>query len=72
MRAYSSAVESGDISGDNAYLLAYGIYLFHGGKPSDFDEMTADDIQILLSTYLAVSKRHMNYLSNRIWQFREE
>lgn len=72
MRAYASAIESGDISGDNAYMLAYGIYLFNGGRPSDFDELTADDIQILLTTYLAINKRNMNYLSNRIWQFQEE
>lgn len=53
-------------------LLAYGIYLSNGGRPSDFDEFTLDDIQILLTTHLALNKRNMNYLASRIWKPTEE
>lgn len=41
-------------------LFAYGIYLSNGGTPSDFMEMTIDDVQIMLTAYLGAQKRSAN------------
>ena len=35
-------------------IAAYGIYLMHGGKPQDFEDLTPDDLQVIFTTYTSM------------------
>lgn len=52
-----AAMGKTDLEGNTALLYAYGNYLAHGGTPSDFMNMTIDDIQIMLVAYKGAQKR---------------
>ena len=67
MRTYSETIATGSIEGDAAYVAAYGIYLMNGGRPDDFLDMTPDDVQIMLATYLALQRRQADALIRRMW-----
>lgn len=45
------------MDGDSALLFAYGIYLSNGGTPSEFMEMSLEDIQIMFTAYMGAQKR---------------
>lgn len=45
------------LDGDSALLFAYGIYLSNGGTPSEFMEMSLEDIQIMFTAYMGAQKR---------------
>lgn len=41
------------VSPDIAMRQAYGLYLLHGGTPDGFENLTADDVQMMYSAYMA-------------------
>ena len=45
------------LDGDSAMLFAYGIYLSNGGTPSDFMDLSVEDIQIMFTAYMGAQKR---------------
>lgn len=59
MRLFEEAVSSTDapMSSQSAMMYAYGIYLSNGGRPSDFLDLTFDDVQIMLTSYLGTLRR---------------
>lgn len=54
MRILGEALLKGDdLSHDQSFLYAYGIYLMNGGTPDDFMDMTPWDVQVMLTAYTA-------------------
>ena len=43
----------GTLSPQTSLLLAYGLYLAHGGTPEDFDRFSQEDADIMLAAYTA-------------------
>lgn len=54
MRAYQEAVVKGNHSPQTALLLAYGIHLMNGGTPDTFGQLSREDADIMLATYLGL------------------
>ena len=48
------------LDGDSALLFAYGIYISNGGNPSDFMDLSMEDIQIMFTAYMGAQKRAAN------------
>lgn len=71
MRVFADAVERGDIGGESAVMAAYGVYLMNGGTPSGFAEMTVDDVQIMLTTYLGMQHRLAMRIASEVWSYME-
>lgn len=67
MRVFAQAVAEGTADGDAALMMAYGVYLMNGGRREDFMELTADDVQIMLTTYLGTQARQASRLARAIW-----
>lgn len=51
MTAYRNSFKDGSFSPGSSLIAAYGLYLMNGGTPSGFEELTDEDIQIMLTTY---------------------
>lgn len=50
MRIFEESVAKGQLNGQSALLLAYGLYLSNGGTPSGFAEFSQEDIDIMLAS----------------------
>lgn len=50
MRIFEENVARGQLNGQSALLLAYGLYLSNGGTPSGFAEFSQEDIDIMLAS----------------------
>lgn len=52
MRTFQEAVVTGSLNSQSALLLAYGLYLAHGGRSDDFGDLTVEDVNIMLAAYI--------------------
>lgn len=72
MRTYIDSLSHGDVQGDCAMLMAYGLHLLHGGRPSDFSDLTPDDVQVMVATYFGLQSRQADAIARRIWPIGEQ
>jgi hypothetical protein len=59
---YAELVATGDMQGTSALLYGYGLYLLGGGTPSDFRELSDEDIQVMIQTRESLAIRERNAL----------
>ena len=72
MRTYIDTLARGDVQGESAMMMAYGLYLLNGGRPSDFSDLTPDDVQVMVATYFGLQARQADAIARRIWPSEEQ
>ena len=55
-----------EMTDEEAYLMAYGIYLLNGGRKEDFLDLTPDDVQIMTHTHAGLEGRKLRYIATML------
>lgn len=62
MNFFDNVSKGEALSGFEARLYMYGIYLANGGTPKDYEEMDEDDIAVMYLSWMGTESRRHNRL----------
>lgn len=63
-------MSKGDFSPYTLEMYAYGVYLMHGGDPERFEDLTMDQIQIMITSYMGTQKHIIDIFYKMFKAFR--